>query len=223
MKTKHATLAAALCAAQSEMENPPLNAVNPHFRNRYANLAAVRDAVIPPLNRNGITVLQNVVHIDGGIGIETVLWFEGSAEPVKFGPLPVPASKQDAQGYGSAITYGCRYALCAVFGVVGEDDDDGEAAVKAKAPVAAAPKPFLKKAAAAAAPVQQQSAAQRLGILIESSGIEAGALKRFLVFKKAWPAGHERIEDLPTNICERLLNLQVWGTVLEFAKGEVQP
>lgn len=222
MKTKHATLAAALCAAQAEMKNPPLNAVNPHYRNRYANLAAVRDAVLPPLNANGITVVQNVIQTEGGIGIETLVWHESAAEPVRFGPLPVPASKQDAQGYGSAITYGCRYALCAVFGVVGEDDDDGQAAVKAKAPVAA-PKPFVKKATATAAPVQQQGAAQRLGILIESSGIEAGALKRFLVFKKAWPQGCERLEDLPTNICERLLNLQVWGTVLEFAKGEVQP
>ena len=217
MKTKHLTLAAALCAAQAEMKNPPLNAVNPHFRNRYANLAAVRDAVIPPLNDHGITVIQNVIHIEGGIGIETLVWHESATEPVKFGPLPVPASKNDAQGYGSAITYGCRYALCAVFGVVGEDDDDGEAAVKVKVEAA---KPVFKKIAAT--PSAGPSAAQRLVAQVEQSGIKAGVVMDFLHHKKAWPLGCERIEDLPANVCERLLNGAVWATVLEFSKSEVQ-
>ena len=218
MKTKHTTLAAALCAAQAEMKNPPLNAVNPHFRNRYANLAAVRDAVITPLNAHGVTVLQNVVPIEGGIGIETLVWHESATEPVKYGPLPMPASKQDAQGYGSAITYGCRYALCALFGVVGEDDDDGEAAVKVKVEAA---KPIFKKIASAA-PSAGPSAAQRLVAQVEQSGIKAGVVMDFLHHKKSWPLGCERIEDLPANVCERLLNGAVWATVLEFSKNEVQ-
>jgi hypothetical protein len=45
------------------------------------------------------------------------------------GPLHIPASKQDAQGYGSALTYARRYSLMAAFGVPAEDDD-GNAAVK---------------------------------------------------------------------------------------------
>jgi hypothetical protein len=50
-----------------------------------------------------------------------------------FGPLRMPATKPDAQGMGSAATYARRYALMAVAGVVGDDDDDGNAAsVKAE-------------------------------------------------------------------------------------------
>jgi len=43
--------------------------------------------------------------------------------------LHVPASKHDAQGYGSALTYARRYSLMAACGIAPEDDD-GNAAVK---------------------------------------------------------------------------------------------
>jgi hypothetical protein len=43
--------------------------------------------------------------------------------------LPMPAAKQDAQGLGSAATYARRYQLMAMAGVVGDEDDDGNAAV----------------------------------------------------------------------------------------------
>jgi hypothetical protein len=51
--------------------------------------------------------------------------------------LFIPATKQDAQGFGSAITYGKRYGLQAALGIASEDDD-GTAAVKAP------PKPIEK-------------------------------------------------------------------------------
>lgn len=35
----------------------------------------------------------------------------------------MPVSKHDAQGYGSAITYGRRYSLLTACGVAPEDDD----------------------------------------------------------------------------------------------------
>jgi hypothetical protein len=45
-----------------------------------------------------------------------------------FGPLVMPASKPDSQGLGSAATYARRYALMAVCGVVGDEDDDANSA-----------------------------------------------------------------------------------------------
>jgi len=51
-----------------------------------------------------------------------------SGEFVK-GRLELKPAKQDAQGVGSVITYGRRYALAAMVGVAPLDDDDGEAAV----------------------------------------------------------------------------------------------
>jgi hypothetical protein len=40
----------------------------------------------------------------------------------------IPVTKQDAQGYGSAMTYAKRYSLAAALGVVADEDDDGNAA-----------------------------------------------------------------------------------------------
>jgi hypothetical protein len=54
-----------------------------------------------------------------------------SGEQISAGKLHVPASKQDAQGYGSALTYARRYALMAACGIAPEDDD-GNAATRPK-------------------------------------------------------------------------------------------
>ena len=40
----------------------------------------------------------------------------------------MPANKQDAQGFGSALTYARRYGLMTAFGVPAEDDDGNAAA-----------------------------------------------------------------------------------------------
>jgi len=53
--------------------------------------------------------------------------------------LFIPASKQDAQGYGSAISYAKRYSLQSALGIASEDDD-GNSAVKS-APVKVVEKP----------------------------------------------------------------------------------
>lgn len=121
-------IAEALAKAQAEMANPTFDAQNPHFRNRYASLAAVRNAVVPVLAKHGICVTQDLSTSERGLACVTTLT-HSSGERMVFGPLVLPASKQDAQGYGSCATYARRYALMAVAGVVGDDDDDAEAAV----------------------------------------------------------------------------------------------
>lgn len=128
-------LAKALAAAQAEMKNPPLDGTNPHFHSRFATLAAVRDTVLPVLSRHGLSVIQSAGSSDRGPTLTTLL-LHASGQWVETDALTLPASKQDAQGYGSALTYGRRYSLMALAGVVGDDDDDGEAASK---PVPAKP------------------------------------------------------------------------------------
>jgi hypothetical protein len=127
--TETAELAKALVKAQSEMKNPAFDTTNPHFKNRFASLAAVRNAVIPVFNKHGVFVTQDVTTVEGGISCTTVLMHE-SGQFVEFGPLMMPATKADAQGLGSATTYCKRYQLQAVSGVVGDDDDDGNAAAR---------------------------------------------------------------------------------------------
>lgn len=122
-------LAKALAAAQAAMPNPTLDAVNPHFRNKFASLAGVRNTVLPVLAAHGISMTQDLTTTDRGVAVRTILT-HASGQQMVFGPLEMPATKMDAQGFGSAATYARRYALMAVCGVVGDTDDDAEVAAK---------------------------------------------------------------------------------------------
>jgi len=122
-------LAKAKAAAQGEMHNPPFDSKNPHFKSSFASLAAVRNAVIPVFAKHGISVSQELVEAEGKIGCITILTHQ-SGQWEEFGPFTLPATKPDAQGFGSAATYARRYSLMAVACVVGDEDDDGNAAAK---------------------------------------------------------------------------------------------
>lgn len=108
---------------------------NPAFRSKYADLGACLDAVDGALIDNGIALTQETFLDETGVTVETVLLHE-SGEMIRFGKLHVPASKQDPQGYGSALTYARRYSLITACGIAPEDDD-GNAASRAKPDVAA--------------------------------------------------------------------------------------
>lgn len=136
-------LAAALAKAHAELENPSFDSQNPHFKNKYASLATVRDTVTPVLAKQGLSVLQLLGQKEGGITCETVL-LHSSGQWISE-TLFMPSAKQDAQGFGSAITYARRYALMAICGVAGDEDDDAEGAVKARVtPTAGAHEPLTK-------------------------------------------------------------------------------
>jgi hypothetical protein len=124
-------IAAAFVKAQKAFGPALKTATNPHFRSRYADLSACVEAVIDALNDNGIALMQQTSESDSGVTVETVLIHE-SGETLTTGKLHVPASKQDAQGYGSALTYCRRYSIM-LLGLAPEDDD-GNAASRRNAP-----------------------------------------------------------------------------------------
>lgn len=126
-------IGAALAKAQAEMANPKFDKTNPHFKNKFASLAAVRDAVVPTLSKYGIACLQDLQNVAGGVSCRTVL-LHSSGQSITFGPLEMPVSKNDAQGFGSAATYARRYHLMAVANVVGDEDDDANQATGKPAP-----------------------------------------------------------------------------------------
>ena len=101
------------------------NKKNPAFKSNYADLSAVLEA-IAPIAEHGLWFRQVPVQIDGGVGIETFYVHESGVE-LSAGITPVPVNKNDAQGLGSAMTYGRRYGLMTAFGL-SADDDDGNAA-----------------------------------------------------------------------------------------------
>ncbi len=121
-------IAGALAKAQAVMKNAPMNKTNPHFKSKFADLASVRDTVIPALSANGIAVVQalgdncvmtRILHASGQ-------WIESAC------PIPPGA---DMQKMGSAITYARRYSLSAICGIAADEDDDAEATVQTRAQI----------------------------------------------------------------------------------------
>ena len=134
-------LAKALVKATAQIEGASKDSMNPHFRNKYADLASVTDAIKKPLNDNGLTYSQIIHRLEGGVGVETLIIHE-SGETISNGITFVPAPKNDPHGYGSALTYARRYSLSACFGVIQEDDDANGASNKL--PVQVPAKPITK-------------------------------------------------------------------------------
>lgn len=121
------SLAIAMCKAQSEMGGAHKGANNPFFKSKYADLGSVVEAVKEPFAANGLSYAQFPINDGDKVGVETILMHESGEWLMN--SFTVKASKLDAQGAGSVITYCRRYGLQAVAGIPSEDDD-GNAASK---------------------------------------------------------------------------------------------
>lgn len=117
-------LATALALAQGEIKDADKDSVNPHLKSKYADLASVLQAARPILSKNGLSLTQGVAFDSGAVHVTSRLlhksgqWVESM--------ISIPVAKADAQGIGSATTYGRRYGASAIIGI-SQDDDDGEA------------------------------------------------------------------------------------------------
>ena len=120
-------IAAAFVKAQMQFGKALKTSVNPHFKSKYADLSSCIDAVVGALNANGIGLMQRTYECKDGVMVETIFVHE-SGEVIECGMLHVPASKHDAMGYGSALSYARRYSLLTASGLAPSDDDDGVAA-----------------------------------------------------------------------------------------------
>jgi len=118
-----ANLAQALALFQGEVSNPKNSANNPFFKSKYAPLNEVINTVKPIMAKQGLSVLQSPSG-DGERIVITTLLMHSSGEWIEGDPLILKADKVTAQGAGSAITYGRRYALSAILGITSEEDDD---------------------------------------------------------------------------------------------------
>ncbi len=135
-------VAAAFVKAQKEFGPALKLSSNQAFKqngkvSRYADLTSCLEAVMDALNNNGIALMQRTYECKDGVMLETVFLHE-SGEVLEGGLLHVPATKHDAHGYGSALTYARRYSLMATCGISAEDDDGNAASGKPE------PKPTTK-------------------------------------------------------------------------------
>jgi hypothetical protein len=144
-------LAKALLAVQAQLQPALKDAENIFTKSSYATLNSAMDTCRGALIANGIWMTQFPVpppdYLGGGyLGLITKFTHAESGQwQASLAVVPLP--KADPQGMGSAMTYARRYALCAMLGIVTEDDD-GEGAK--------APKPVKKSRTSPQEPTQIQ-------------------------------------------------------------------
>lgn len=96
-------------------------------RSKYASLTSVMQGIQDALTENGFIIFHTMKN--SGVNtasMETVLMHR-SGEYIS-STIEVPIARpNDPQAYGSAMTYGRRYSIMALLGLV-TDDDDGQSA-----------------------------------------------------------------------------------------------
>lgn len=135
-RADHDSLAAALVAFQTECPTVAKNHTariptsgGGSYSYKYADLADTSDAILPVLTRHGLAFITSPrVEADGRYSLVGTLvhtsgqTMEGAA----------PLHGRSPQEVGSSLTYMRRYLLCAMTGVVADDDDDGQRAQAAE-------------------------------------------------------------------------------------------
>lgn len=119
-------LTKALAAAQAEIKDAIKASENPYFKSRYADLASVTAAIREPLAKHDLATIQlpETTLTEGKVGVRVTTVLAHSSGEWIAGELTLYPKLADPQAMGSAITYGRRYGLAAIVGVVAVDEDD---------------------------------------------------------------------------------------------------
>ena len=114
-----------------DIKNPFKGDENPHFKSKFAGLASCLKTIKPALKENNFILQQVVKQLEsGGTVLQTnLIHISGKVASDNGIPL-VSKDANDPQKLGGSITYARRYGMCALLGIVGEDDDDGNLSSK---------------------------------------------------------------------------------------------
>jgi len=122
-------LATALAELQGSLEGAIKDATNPFFNSKYADLESVWECCRTGLALKGFAVIQTMGGTAETPSVITTL-AHTSGEWIR-GELLLTPDKKGPQGIGSCITYGRRYSLAAIVGII-QVDDDAEGATDRK-------------------------------------------------------------------------------------------
>lgn len=133
---KMAAYHAAMSAAQAELLPITRKLTNKHTNSKYADLAAIAEAADPIIKGHGFAVQYSEFKSTepNCLGVRCkVSHAQGHSETSDFN-IPIDSAgakgnvnKTPTQAYGSTMSYGRRYAKCAVFDIATKDDTDGNA------------------------------------------------------------------------------------------------
>jgi hypothetical protein len=113
--------------AKLEIGKVAKNAKNPHFKNTYADLNALIEAVEPILLEKGLVLLQPIKE---GKVFTIIISIEDSNSIESYIDLPINLNPQQL---GSAVTYFRRYTLQSLLSLQAVDDDGQHASQPVKA------------------------------------------------------------------------------------------
>ena len=203
-------IAPALVKAQAAIRFAVKDSVNPHLKNRYADLASVITACKEHLNTEGIAVIQMPEPSEPGyLSLTTRLQHESGEWLEATASCPLP--KSDPQGYGSALTYTRRYSLAAAVGLY-QDDDDAEDATPKKKQSTVKPTAGVFESLTEPAQRRCMAAAEATERSMTQGGVEAATIQ-WLMEKK----------DLSTDeqvAAWSLLDSKTRSAVYKHGKGE---
>jgi len=164
-------LAAALAKAQGAMEAAKFNKVV-NFSGRsykYADLAAVIEAIRKPLADNGLALTQTTEIREGGFVLVTTLRHSSGQWLASEYPLPLAAKPQDL---GSAMTYAKRYSITSLICIAADEDDDaGAAQENGQTASTPAPRPVQVEP-----PVNPETGEVSPHLIVEHSNMKFGSL-----------------------------------------------
>lgn len=186
------TLAMALMHAQKDFPSIPRGRTarvptksGGSYEYHYADLGDVVSAITPILHANGLFIRQIGVILEGKQALSTVL--EHAESACTFTSHFMLPSTDDPQDMGASITYFRRYAICALLGIVTEEDTDGQQKPRdaAKAPQSPQEQTLPSFPSQAPKPGQagiiSEAQLKRLFALQKKSGIPDDALKAIAV------------------------------------------
>ena len=119
-------LAPALCGLQAEIEAAPKGTKGQY--GAYSDLPTCWATVQPLLAKHGLGITQTFQPTDRDEVCITTTLLHKSGQYIS-GTLNLPYGRNGGpQGAGAAVTYGRRYGLAAIVGLVTDKDDDAQGA-----------------------------------------------------------------------------------------------
>ena len=121
------SITAALISAKANFKSIHKNKVNPHFKNRYADLDSILESISPALCEAGLLLTQPTKLLESGLTVlVTKITHAESGESIESELLITIPS--DPQKLGAVMTYYRRFSLCSLLAIAPDDDEDGNTA-----------------------------------------------------------------------------------------------
>lgn len=134
----------ALSSFNGELKDAEKRCINPHLKNKYADLPAQFEVLRPALNKHGLCLTQTT-YVEGNILMLKTILGHKSGEWIS-SDYPVCTFPAKQQELGASLTYSRRYQSAAITMLASDfPDDDGEAATKpVPAPPPKKPEPVIE-------------------------------------------------------------------------------